>query len=378
MKRILFSHWMILLFILMLFVSCNEEGASNKKSRNLEITSYAEELNSPLPVEKRKRVMVLHSYHPEYVWVQNINRGIDRGLEEERFVDGKNISVEYFYMDTKRKTSEEWKQKKAAEAIAHISQWKPHVVIATDDNAQKYVVSKMKDTQTNFVFLGVNADPRSYGYIESLENPGGNITGSIERERFGQSVDLLRRLVPGIRKVAIICDDGPTGVPIIRRVMKQADEVGIEIVDVKQTGSFSEWKHYVLAQQNRADALLVIVYHTLKDEQGNAVHEDRVMNWTIGNSRIPDFGTWAWAVEGGLLCSEAISGYQQGHYAGTVASYVLMGQKPGEFPVDKPQRGEVCINQARAEMLGITIPADLMRTATIYKTIGSADYQARK
>jgi ABC-type uncharacterized transport system substrate-binding protein len=111
----------------------------------------------------------------------------------------------------------------------------------------------------------------------------------------------------------------------------------------------------------------------LKDDAGKSIHENRVLSWTINNNQLPDLGFWSWAVEGGLLCSEAISGYQQGHYAATVAAYVLMGQSAGEFPVDKPQRGEICINLARAKMLGIEIPYELARTATLYQTIAASE-----
>ena len=326
----------------------------------------------PLPVAQQKRVLLLHSYHEEYIWLQNVNRGILQALEEERYYPGKNINVENFYMDTKRKSDAPWKTTIAAKAIDKISSWKPHVVIASDDNAQSYVVRKLSGTATPFVFLGVNADPKDYGYIQSMEAPGGNVTGCIERERFELSLSLLRQMVPGIRKIAILCDDGPTGRPIIRRVKASAAKSGAEIVAASQIGRFNAWKKFVLDIQDKADALLVIVYHTLKDDKGNHVDPDKVLNWTVSNNRLPDFGFWKWAVEGGLLCSEAISGYQQGHYAGTVAAYVLAGQSPGEFAVQMPRRGEICINKARAASLGIRIPDDLIKSATIYDSIKSA------
>jgi len=54
------------------------------------------------------------------------------------------------------------------------------------------------------------------------------------------------------------------------------------------------------------------------------------------------------------------------------ASKVINGAKTGEIPFGMPQKGETCINRARAEMLGITIPSDLMSAETIYDKIGSA------
>lgn len=325
----------------------------------------------PLPLAERQRVLLLHSYHEEYIWLQNVNRGILQALEEERYFPEKNIQVESFYMDTKRKTTPEWKESVAVQAIEKITAWKPHVVIASDDNAQAYVVKKLAGTATPFVFLGVNADPMDYGYLQSPESPGGNVTGCIERERFELSLALLKQLVPGIQRIAVICDDGPTGRPIMQRVQSSAAEAGVSIVAASQIGRFSDWKRFVLDVQDKADALLVIVYHTLRDDSGNHVDPDAVLNWTVTNNRLPDFGFWKWAVEGGLLCSEAISGYQQGHYAGTVAAYVLAGQSPGEFAVQMPRRGEICINKARANMLGVRIPPELAKSATIYDTIAS-------
>lgn len=371
-NRCFYNGLIIALLGFFLLSGCDMLGLSGDDKKTSGSYDSGGESGRVKKAKPKKKVLVLHSYHAEYAWMQDVNKGILSGFLEERFEPKKNMTVDYFYMDTKRKTSAVWKKEIAQKAIQRINQWKPDVVIATDDNAQMYVVSKMKDTKVPFVFLGVNADPMKYGYIDTFKVPGHNVTGCLERERFEQTMLVLRRLYSNINKLAVICDDGPTGTPIIGRVKELAPKLGIELVAVKQTGRFPEWKKFVQEQQSKADALLVIVYHTLKDKNGNHVHEDTVLNWTVSNSRIPDIGFWSWAVDAGLLCSEAISGYQQGHYAATVASYILMGQSAGEFPVNMPRRGETCINQARAEQLGVKIPPDLLKTATIFKNIKSA------
>ncbi len=83
----------------------------------------------PLPSAERQRVLLLHSYHEEYIWLQNVDRGIHQALREERYFQGKNIDVQAFYMDTKRKTDAEWKTTVAGQAIDKITTWQPHVVI---------------------------------------------------------------------------------------------------------------------------------------------------------------------------------------------------------------------------------------------------------
>jgi ABC-type uncharacterized transport system substrate-binding protein len=347
----------------------NKTG-TNEAAKLLSLT--ADNINI-LPDNEIKRVFILHSYHKEMAWLKDVNKGILSGFQEERFRPGRNIQLEYFYMDTKRKSDPDYMVNIGKKAIARIAEWKPHVVIASDDNAQEFVLKKLKDSPYPCVFLGVNADPMVYGYIDSQEQPGHNVTGSIERERFGATLGMLRRVTgKPITKLAVICDDGATGRPILDRIKAAAPKLGVQIVASDHIGDFNRWKAFVKDVQTKADALLVVLYHTVKDANGKSVPADDVLNWTVQNNRLPDAGFWDWAVEGGLLCSEAISGYQQGYYAATVASYILLGQSPAEFPIQRPRFGSPTINVARAKMLGIEVSPDLLRSSTVFKTIKSA------
>ena len=70
----------------------NSKGAAQAEKSNAE--ALEAKLNQSLPESARKRALVLHSYHPEYVWVQEVNKGIVKGLEEERFEAEKNLKLE--------------------------------------------------------------------------------------------------------------------------------------------------------------------------------------------------------------------------------------------------------------------------------------------
>jgi len=315
-----------------------------------------------------KRVLILQSYHAEYPWVTEVNQGIRDALEEERFTEGDNLTLTTFYMDTKRHTDDAWKQAKAYEALALIKSLSPDVIIASDDNAQSLVVRHLKDTPWPVVFTGVNADPTIYGFVDSLEAPGHNVTGCLERERFQGSIRLLKRVLPDASRIAVISDNGPTSLPVLKRIKTQAKENAINITGIKAAITFDEWKQFVREMQTRADALVVITYHVVKDEKGEEVPPGEVLRWTLENNRLPEVGLWKWAVEDGLLLSEAISGFQQGYHAGTLGAFILDGQDPGEFAVTTPRRGERCINLSRAEALGIAIPQDLRAFATLFNT----------
>ena len=83
------------------------------------------------------KVLVVHSYHHEYEWVAEISGGINEVLKD------KNVELEYYYMDTKRKTDEAWKEESGRAALEKVTAWQPNVVIAVDDNAQLYFAKNL-------------------------------------------------------------------------------------------------------------------------------------------------------------------------------------------------------------------------------------------
>ncbi|WDP90404.1 MAG: hypothetical protein HUN04_12145 [Desulfobacter sp.] len=317
--------------------------------------------------ESLSRVMILHSYHESSPWDISVEKGVRAALADENYIADDTLMISSFYMDTKRRSSKEWKIDAGKMARDAIEKMNPHVVIALDDNCQEYVVRRMLETDYTFVFAGVNREPEEYGIIADRDRPGGRITGVLDRERFSESLALLRRMVPGVKRLAVISDGSITGQPVVERIKAQAPAEGAEIVASLRTDSFSEWKEFVTAVQDKADALIVVVYHTIKDRDGDHVPAENVLAWTSRNSSLPDMGFWTDTVSDGLLCSDAIDGYEQGYQAGTIAAYVLGGQSAGDFPVDAPRTGLPCINTARAASLGIEVPAHLTKTAKVFR-----------
>lgn len=316
--------------------------------------------------EPPAKVMIIHSYHESNPWDISVEKGVRAALADEYYFLDDNLKLSSFYMDTKRRTSKEWKEDAGLMARDTIAKTKPDVVIALDDNSQEFVVRRMVGAPNAFVFAGVNRDPEEYGILSDRELPGGNVTGALERERFAESLKLMRRIVPGVKRLAVISDASTTGQPVVERINAAADGLGAQVVASLRTDSFAEWKKFVKDVQKKADALVVVVYHTLKNADGKHMAAEDVLAWTSRNSKLPDMGFWPWAVSQGLLCSDAIDGYEQGYYAGTISAYILGGQSAGEFPVEAPRTGQPCINKARAASLGIDVPVHLEKTSKVF------------
>jgi len=107
--------------------------------------------------ESEARVLLIFSYHAEYTWHAEEARGTEEVLQRE------GVSVEAFYLDTKRHTSDEWKEQIARTAREKIREYDPSLVIVFDDNACSLVAEHYVDESLPFVFCGVNADPAIYG-----------------------------------------------------------------------------------------------------------------------------------------------------------------------------------------------------------------------
>lgn len=307
---------------------------------------------------KTFKVLHIMSYHSPWKWTDDQFKGFKDALE------GLDIEYKVFQMDTKRKSTEEWKEKVGKEARELIESWKPDLVYTNDDNAQKYVVRPYVNTDIPFVFSAVNAAPETYGFAGSK-----NVTGVLEQEHFVQTVQLLKEVAPDIAKIAVIVDDGPTWPPVLERMKSKQNQLpDIEFISWDLILTFEEYKQKMTEYQTTADAIGLIGIFNFKDENGENVPFEDVLQWTAENSKLPDFAFWADRIEHGTLCGVAVSGYEQGLAAGKIARGILEeGKSPSDFPMKPSFKGQPVVSLARAKKLGIKIQSKILLTAEVMK-----------
>ncbi|MFW6303763.1 MAG: ABC transporter substrate-binding protein [Candidatus Sumerlaeota bacterium] len=291
------------------------------------------------------RVLVVQSYHKSYEWCGSINNGLQWG-----FVDAP-AEIRFFYMDTKRKQKEEQIKKAGQEAIRMTRRWKPQVVIACDDNAQKYYAQQMAGNADApaIVFCGVNAPSEVYGY------PAENVTGILERIHAVEGVHLLKRICPEVKKIAFITDDSRTSDYVIQYL--QTLDLPVPVTSY-QPSTFEEWKKTVREKQKDADALAFYLFYTVKDEKGNAVDPEKVMDWTIKENALPSVG---FGPENKAMCSVSHVGEEHGQTAAQMARQIMTGVSPEDIDVRINRQGRVLFNLGVAEKLGIEIPYEILR-----------------
>ncbi|MEI7475501.1 MAG: ABC transporter substrate binding protein [bacterium] len=298
-------------------------------------------------------VLYVASYHETFSWSKDIESGILSAFKD------KNMPIHFksIYMDTKRKSSKKQILSSAQIVKSYILKHNPDIIIISDENALLYVALPMQNTKYNFVFCGVNGEPETYGL------PKSNITGVLERHRFDDASRVLRLIDNNIHKIAVISDESETSSIMIKQ-LKEA-KLHVNITEIHQSNSFDEWKNLIKSYQNKVDAIMVILYFTVKDNNGNHINEKDMINMLTSNSDLPEIGLWPFFVDDGGLTAVALKGNSQGYNAAVMAIGILKGRKPTSFKIKPTQDGVIYINAKRAVQLKLNIPPELLDSSKV-------------
>lgn len=293
------------------------------------------------------RILHVMSYHSPWRWTDGQLQGFQEGMQ------GVRAHYQVFQMDTKRNSTPEAKEEIARKARALIEQWRPDLVYASDDDAQEYVVKPFVNGALPFVFSGVNRDPSVFGFTGSK-----NVSGVLEQEHFVESVQLLTKIAPNARRIAVVFDDAAMWEPVRKRMEAAAAAMpGLQFGPWDVIRTYDEYKRKVRAYHGAVDAIALVGIFNFRDAAGKNVPYQDVLRWTAEHSTLPDFSFWIDRVHHGTLCAVTVSEREQGLAAGRIARAILVeGRSPGTIPMQPSARGLPVINLARARALGL-IPA---------------------
>ncbi|WAG12158.1 hypothetical protein NRZ32_03205 [Aeromonas dhakensis] len=292
-------------------------------------------------------ILVISSYHPEYLWDQSYNASLVANLKGEHHIS-------HFYMDTKRRPAEEFDQI-AERALAYYHQVKPDLVVLGDDNAINYLATSIASLGTPVVFLGMNENPRHKGLVGHPK-----ITGVLERPLLKRNISEMSQLMGGIKKALVLFDSSNVALTAIEDEFKTQTElrVGQTRVNSQLIGDYDLWQEAVLnARQNGYQAIFIGLYHTLIDEQGRHVDERQVLEWTSANSPVPLFCFWEFTVgKGKAIGGLVLDGHDQGAKAAELVNAILEGAQPKTLAPRAALRGEYVFSKSELARWQLTLP----------------------
>src|SRR5262245_34904717 len=272
-----------------------------------------------------------------------------QGLKDAGFIEGENLVIEYRWADD---------QYDRLPALATELMRRQVAVIAAIGGIASAFAAKAATTTIPVVFLA-GEDPVKLGLVASLARPGGNLTGInvFSSELHAKRLELLRELVPGAVRVAVLVNPAqPNAEIILRDVGTAAHAMGLQI-QVSTAGTIDEIDTaFATFARERPDALFVSAAPFLTDRRVQlallaAIH------------RIPAIYPWRDFVESGGLMSYGASLTDGYRHVGVYTGRVLKGTKPADLPVVQSTKFEFVINASTARMLGLTVPDKLLVSA---------------
>lgn len=269
-----------------------------------------------------------------------------RGLAELGYVEGRNIVVESRFA--------EGQYERFPELISELVNLKVDVLAVT--GAVTARAAKKAVTDIPLVFTVV-VDPVADNVVQSLNRPGGNLTGvtTFDPQQATKQLELMKRVIPKLKRVAILGDQGVSEA-LMKASEEQARTLGLEPQRLRVTGPNPDLEAAFGAfKQRNADALLVL------EEPVLGVHAKTIAERAAA-ARLPTVFPPSRAAAGGLI-SYGTSQTEGIRHMAAYVDKILKGAKPGELPVEAVKRYELIVNLKTAAAIGVTIPPDLLKQA---------------
>jgi putative ABC transport system substrate-binding protein len=271
-----------------------------------------------------------------------------RGLRDLGYIEGKNIVIEWRFAQGKFD-----RFPGLATELMHL---KVDVIVTAGPPATR--AAKVA-TVTTPVVMAFDIDPVGSGFVTSLARPGGNITGfaSLSPEISGKQLELLKEIIPGLSRVAILGTSTIEGnAQALRETEFAAGASGVQLQYLELHSSKDIETAFRSASKGRADAVLVLT-NPFTYSQRTEVAE------LAAKSRLLTIYPQSEYVEDGGLVTYGVSLTDLFRRAATYVDKILKGAKPADLPVEQPKKFEFVINLKAAKQIGLTIPPNVLARA---------------
>jgi putative tryptophan/tyrosine transport system substrate-binding protein len=268
-------------------------------------------------------------------------------LRELGWIEGRNMTIEYRWLGGRTE--------RADEIAAEFVRLKVDVIVT---HATAPVLAAKQATSVIPIVFAVAADPLGADLVATLARPGGNVTGlsNQQTDLAGKRLELLREVVPGLRRLAIMCNVGNLSTVLdMGEVQAAAKALGLEItaLEIRQPEDIASAFD---ALKGRAEAIYVC------GDTLTATNRIRINTLAVA-ARLPTIHGGREFVEAGGLMSYAPSFLDHFHRAADLVDKILRGTKPSDIPVEQPTKFDLVINLTTAKALGLEIPPTLLARA---------------
>ena len=229
------------------------------------------------------------------------------------------------------------------------------LVLAIATTAAQAAANVLKDIP---LLVTAVTDPADAKLVASNENPGGNVSGTSDLTPVREQFDLMMKLVPDVKKVAVLYTSSETNSVFQANIAKEAAaDLGLEVVEATVSSS-NEIQQVIESVVDSVDAMYIPTDNTFANAMSTVtlVTEPKGIPVIVGEEGM---------VNNGGLATIGLSYYKLGYQTGEMAVRILKDDADiATMPIEYLKDTSVSINTAVADQLGIAIPEDLAAANT--------------
>ena len=233
---------------------------------------------------------------------------------------------------------------------------KPDVIVTTGTPG---TLAAKQATSTIPIIFASSGNPVNARLVASYARPGGNATGFTFTgpELEGKRLQILKEVVPGLSRVAVLWNPASMGVEFYRQTQVAATALSVTLQPVVEVRRMDDFElAFTTIGGAHAHALIVLADRLLLS------HRKEIVAFAA-NRRLPGIYPYREYVEAGGLLSYAPSNIDRFRRAAVYVDKILKGAKPVDLPVEEPTKFELVINNKTAKELGLTVPPTLLARA---------------
>ena len=280
--------------------------------------------------------------------LDTIRESIIEGLEDEGYVEGKNLKIEYQNGQNDMSTMKNIAQTFVGDEC--------DVIVAIATPAAQAALSET--TEIPIVFAAIT-DPVGAGLVDSLDNPGGNVTGTSDEVSAEMIMNLAKDITPDFKTIGVLYNIGEdNSVSVVAQLKEYAGENGYKVIEstVTNTGEVQQAAQYLA---DKVDIVFSPIDNTVASSMAVATE-------TFNNAGIPFYVSADSMVNDGGLATCGIDYTVLGRETAAMIADILEGADPAAMAVRKMSEMSVYVNKETAKALNIEIPQAILDKAVLF------------
>jgi putative ABC transport system substrate-binding protein len=272
-------------------------------------------------------------------------KGFIDELKEQGYIDGKNLSIEVQIAQGNMATANSIAKGFVGKNVDLIYS------IATPTSQ-----AAANATKTIPIVISSVTDPVGAGLVKSLEQPGGNVTGTTDRSPVDRQIELIQEIIPAVKSIGVIYNSGEdNSISSLKQIQEEAGKRNIQVIEApvsNSSGVFLAAKSLV----GEVDAIHIPTDNTVISAFDSVVK-------VCEENQLPLFAADTDSVPRGALAAVAIDYYRLGRQSGAMAARILKGAQPATMPVEILKDLKLVVNSKAAAKMGIKLNESFVKRA---------------